>query len=170
MPTLLQVPDTRDAAEILLSMQAGTLLCEYLMMEKPSFVLTPLQSKDCQVADWADHKERCNLNAAATVNIKAESVELKTSGTTVPSSRGNASIDPRQLASDMKQWSQAHRGPLSLVAIHALRLDQDPKNLMKSVLNVFLSPSSRPAPYHLNLDDVVVAPLDEMAEICQVCS
>ena len=79
-------------------------------------------------------------------------------------------IELSSLVSGMKSWSRAHRGPLTLAAIHALRLQANNLNCMKSALHVIVAPSGKQPPHDMKILDAFSAPLEESKKLLMVSS
>ena len=72
------------------------------------------------------------------------------------------------MRSDLKEWSYAHRAVLSIAAVHALRLKENPQNIVTSLLILSLSPSGKQEPQHLKVDAAYAVPLDMIRMLCDV--
>ena len=65
----------------------------------------------------------------------------------------------------LRKWSRAHRGVLSVTAIHALELKANAQNIMTTALMIRLSPSGLQEPRNLKVDDAYTVPLDTLREV-----
>ncbi|KAA1474076.1 hypothetical protein DENSPDRAFT_840610 [Dentipellis sp. KUC8613] len=117
-------------------------------------------NKECQTADWPNHKVACKLNRQTRDRVKAESSSLSAGSSSSVGAEPNA----RDVEDALKPWRQIHKPVFNWAHSQALDLYHHPENVDTLILQLRLKPAFTGKPsrnadqaklFHLEGTDVI---------------